>query len=209
MVYNVLIEKINTLSYGAFLMKTERMEQSERLDRQAWIEAAFAQLGEAGVDAIRVEPLAKRLGITKGSFYWHFRDRDDLLAAVLEAWEDRETDHYIAAVEAAGGQPGERLRRLFRMILADGAALAPELAIRDWARRDKRTAEAVLKIDTRRSAYLQDRFVEAGQPQGEAQARAALLYGLLMGEVMIRRRESPEERTARIDRALVLLTGDR
>ncbi|MDH3232333.1 MAG: TetR/AcrR family transcriptional regulator [Alphaproteobacteria bacterium] len=190
-------------------MKTERMEQSERLDRQAWIEAAFAQLGEAGVDAIRVEPLAKRLGITKGSFYWHFRDRDDLLAAVLEAWEDRETDHYIAAVEAAGGQPGERLRRLFRMILADGAALAPELAIRDWARRDKRTAEAVLKIDTRRSAYLQDRFVEAGQPQGEAQARAALLYGLLMGEVMIRRRESPEERTARIDRALVLLTGDR
>ncbi|HUT50028.1 MAG TPA: TetR/AcrR family transcriptional regulator [Alphaproteobacteria bacterium] len=190
-------------------MEAEHTERPERLDREAWVEAAFAQLGEAGVNAVRVEPLAKRLGVTKGSFYWHFRDRDALLVALLEAWKDRETDHYMAAVEAEGGQPGARLRRLFRMILADRAALAPELAIRDWARRDKRTAEAVLKIDTRRSAYLQERFVEAGQPQGEAQARAALLYGLLMGEVMIRRRETPDERTARIDRALVLLTGDR
>ena len=190
-------------------MKAERKEHQSRLDRDTWVAAAFVQLGEAGVDAVRVEPLAKALGVTKGSFYWHFRDRDALLAAVLEAWEVRETDHYISAVEAEGGQPGARLRRLFRMILADHAALAPELAIRDWARHDKRTAGAVLKIDARRSTYLQDRFVEAGQPQGEAQARAALLYGLLMGEVMIRRRETADERTARIDRALVLLTGDR
>lgn len=209
MVYNVLTEEINTVTYGLFAMKAEPTERPGQLDRGAWVAAAFAQLGEAGVDAVRVEPLAKRLGVTKGSFYWHFRDRNALLAAVLEAWEDRETDHYIAAVEAEGGQPGARLRRLFRMILADHAALAPELAIRDWARRDRRTADAVLKIDARRGAYLQDRFVEAGQPQGEAQARAALLYGLLVGEVMIRRRETSNERTARIDRALVLLTGDR
>lgn len=190
-------------------MSIAETRPSARLDREDWVAAAFARLGAGGVDAVRVEPLAKDLGVTKGSFYWHFRDRDDLLAALLEAWAARETDHYIAAVEAEGGQPGERLRRLFRMILADHAALAPELAIRDWARHDRRTADAVLAIDTRRSAYLQERFVEAGQPQGEAQARAALLYGLLMGEVMIRRRETAEERTARIDRALVLLTGDR
>jgi len=190
-------------------MSAADARHQDRLDREAWVDAAFAQLGEAGVDAVRVEPLARRLGVTKGSFYWHFRDRADLLGALLEAWEARETDHYITAVEAEGGQPGARLRRLFRTILADRAALAPELAIRDWARHDKRTAEAVLKVDTRRSAYLLDRFVEAGQPQGEARARAALLYGLLVGEVMIRRRESAEERTARIDRALVLLTGDR
>jgi AcrR family transcriptional regulator len=190
-------------------MSIAEAKQSNRLGREAWVAAAFDRLGAGGIDAVRVEPLAKDLGVTKGSFYWHFRDREALLDAVLEAWEARETDHYIDAVEAEGGQPGARLRRLFRMILADRAALAPELAIRDWARHDKRTAEAVLTIDARRSAYLQDRFVEAGQPQGEAQARAALLYGLLMGEVMIRRRESEQDRTARIDRALVLLTGDR
>jgi AcrR family transcriptional regulator len=183
--------------------------QQERLTREAWVAGAFARLGEAGIEAVRVEPLAKRLGVTKGSFYWHFRDREALLAALLNAWEARETDHYIAAVESEGGQAGARLRRLFRMILKDRAALAPELAIRDWARHDRRAAAAVLEVDTRRSAYLQDRFVEAGQPLGEAQARAALLYGLLLGEVMIRRRESPEDRVARIDRALVLLTGDR
>jgi AcrR family transcriptional regulator len=190
-------------------MSQTAAREQERLDREDWITAAFKRLGAGGVDAVRVEPLAKDLGVTKGSFYWHFRDRDDLLAALLEAWQARETDHYIAAAEAEGGQPGARLRRLFRMILADRAALAPELAIRDWARHDTRTADAVLAIDTRRGTYLQERFVEAGQPQGEAQARAALLYGLLMGEVMIRRRETAEERTARIDRALVLLTGDR
>ena len=190
-------------------MNQTAAREQERLDREDWIAAAFAKLGAGGVDAVRVEPLAKDLGVTKGSFYWHFRDRDDLLAALLESWEARETDHYIAAVEAEGGQPGARLRRMFRMILADRAGLAPELAIRDWARHDRRTAEAVLAIDTRRSTYLQERFVEAGQPQGEARARAALIYGLLMGEIMIRRRESAEDRTARIDRALVLLTGDR
>jgi AcrR family transcriptional regulator len=190
------------------MSKTQAKHQ-DRLDREDWVAGGLARLGAGGVDAVRVEPLAKDLGVTKGSFYWHFQDRDALLVAMLEAWETRETDHYIAAVEAEGGQPGARLRRLFRMILADRAALAPELAIRDWARHDKRTAEAVLKIDTRRSAYLQERFVEAGQPQGEARARAALIYGLLMGEIMIRRRESAEDRTARIDRALVLLTGDR
>jgi hypothetical protein len=128
---------------------------------------------------------------------------------LLEAWEARETDHYIDAAETEGGQPGERLRRFFRMVLADRAAQAPELAVRDWARHDKRTAEAVLKVDARRSAYLQDRFAEAGQPQGEARARAALLYSLLVGEVMIRRRETPDERADRLNRALVLLTGDR
>lgn len=184
-------------------------KRQTRLDREAWTEAGLALLGEAGVEALRVEPLAKRLGVTKGSFYWHFQDRDALLEGVLGYWEARETDHYIGAVEAAGGSPGARLRRLFRDILADRAALAPELAIRDWARHEKRTAGVVLKVDMRRSQYLEDRFVEAGQPAGEARARAALLYGLLVGEYMIRRRESPAERTARIDRALILLTGDK
>jgi len=184
-------------------------KSANRLGRDAWVDAAFERLGAGGVEAVRVEPLAKDLGVTKGSFYWHFRDRDDLLDAVLEAWEARETDHYIAAAEAESGQPGERLRRFFRTVLADHAARAPELAVRDWARHDKRTAEAVLKVDARRSAYLQERFVEAGQPQGEARARAALLYSLLVGEVMIRRRETPDERADRLNRALVLLTGDR
>ena len=95
------------------MTKTTAREQ-DRLDREDWVNAAFERLGAGGVEAVRVEPLAKDLGVTKGSFYWHFRDREALLDAVLEAWEARETDHYIKTAETDGGQPGERLRRFFR-----------------------------------------------------------------------------------------------
>ena len=186
-----------------------KRRRQARLDRVDWIDGALIQLGEGGIEAVRVEPLAKRLSVTKGSFYWHFADREALLAGLLDHWAARATEPYTDTAEALGSGPGEILRGLFRTILADHAGLAPELAIRDWARHDKRAAGVVLAVDSRRNAYLEDRFVEAGQPVAEARARAALLYGLLVGEVMIRRKETKDERTARIDRALILLTGDR
>ena len=121
----------------------------DNLDRQAWIEGAFELLGEAGVAGVRVEPLAKRLGVTKGSFYWHFRDRQALLDAVLTHWENCETTRFIELVEAGGGSPDERLKALFGAVLGDQSGLGPELAVRDWARRDRKTSAIVLAVDNR------------------------------------------------------------
>jgi len=173
-----------------------------QLDRQAWIEAAFALLGEAGETGVRVEPLAKRLGVTKGSFYWHFRDRRALLDAVLAHWESRETTRFITLVEAAGGSPAERLNSLFHTVLGNESGPGPEIAVRNWARRERKTSDTVLAIDNRRSAYIEERFSEMGLSPAEANARAGLLYGLLVGEYMVWRRETARQRERRIERAL-------
>ena len=179
----------------------------DNLDRQAWIEGAFELLGEAGVAGVRVEPLAKRLGVTKGSFYWHFRDRQALLDAVLTHWESCETTRFIELVEAGGGSPDERLKALFGAVLGDQSGLGPELAVRDWARRDRKTSAIVLAVDNRRSAYIEERFGEMGLSPTDASARATLLYGLIVGEYMIWRRETATQRKERIRRALVFVIG--
>ncbi len=174
----------------------------QTLDRRAWIEGAFALLGEAGETGVRIEPLAKRLGVTKGSFYWHFRDRRALLDAVLTHWENRETTRFIDLVEAGGGDPAERLKALFGAVLGDESGLGPELAVRDWARRERKTSDIVLAVDNRRSAYIEERFGEMGLSAEDARARAGLLYGLVVGEYMIWRRETARRRSDRIGRAL-------
>jgi len=107
---------------------------------------AFAMLAEGGVDNVRIEPLARRLRVTKGGFYWHFRDRADLLAALLEHWRDGRVA--VIADHAAPG-PGEDAEAVLRRLLARyldhpnprGAAI--EMAVRDWARHDPAAAEAV------------------------------------------------------------------
>src|SRR5258708_33968522 len=99
-----------------------------------WLEAAKAALAEHGVDAVRIEPLAQRLGITKGSFYWHFRDRPALLAALLEEWEKEATLAIIDQVESRGGGAGARLLRLFLLTLDADPRL--ERQLRAWAAGD-------------------------------------------------------------------------
>jgi AcrR family transcriptional regulator len=177
------------------------------LDRQAWIEGAFNLLGEKGEVGVRVEPLAKRLGVTKGSFYWHFRDRRALLDAVLIHWESRETTRFIELVEAGGGGPADRLKALFGAVLSNESGLGAELAVRDWARRDRKTSDIVLAVDNRRGAYIEERFGEMGLNADEARARASLLYGLVVGEFMIWRRETTRQREARINQALAYVIG--
>ena len=79
----------------------------KRLDRNAWLSEAMEVLRESGVDHVKVEPLAKRLGVTKGSFYWHFKDRPDLLRALPEYWVESQTEPVLAHAESAGRTPVE------------------------------------------------------------------------------------------------------
>src|SRR5690606_25165290 len=123
-----------------------------RLSREHWVEAALSALAAGGPETIRVETLAKALGVTKGSFYWHFRDRDALLAALLEVWRDRRSAAIRAQIEAASGPPAARLRHLLDLYLdrANPRGMAIELAVRDWARRDPGAAAAVAAVDAER-----------------------------------------------------------
>jgi AcrR family transcriptional regulator len=157
-----------------------------RLDAEAWIAAAFDALADGGLDAVRVESLAKTLEITKGSFYWHFADRRALLDAMLDAW----TQGRVVAIREqalAQGEPRAVLRQLADLYTRNASArgLAIELAIRALARDDESAAKAVRSVDRERLAHVGNLFAALGWSKADAQARAALFYSYLFGQSLL------------------------
>ncbi len=132
----------------------------------------------AGPEAVRVEPLASQLGTTKGSFYWHFDRRDDLLEAALERWEQRYTDRFIARTEAAGGAALERLRRLLEAVTVQAPDLVGEARLHAAAT-DPRVGPTVRRVHARRTAYVADLLRQMEVP--DAEVRAELAYATVLG----------------------------
>jgi len=165
-----------------------RRNRPASLDRAAWIKGALAALAEEGHAGLRVETLAKRLHVTKGSFYWHFRDRRDLVDAVLDEWKDGR----IADIrKQTAARPGEELAALRHTIEVYSAGrnrkgLPIELAVREWARRDARAAAVVEEVDAERLACASRLFEILGLPPAEAAARSVLLYAYVFGFSLMR-----------------------
>jgi AcrR family transcriptional regulator len=158
------------------------------LDAAAWIEAAFDALAEGGIDAVRVDPLAKQLGVTRGSFYWHFTDRAALHAAMLKEWRKRQSYRVATRIETQTTAPDERLRQTLALPLAGPRAqraAAIELAIRLWSRRDAEAAKAVRHIDRVRLNYYAKLYGELGRSPAEARKRAFMFYSALMAQAFI------------------------
>ncbi|MFB7797518.1 TetR/AcrR family transcriptional regulator [Isoptericola sp. NPDC056134] len=156
-----------------------------------WVRAAAGRLAADGVDAVRVEPLARELGVSKGSFYWHFADRAALLDALLEHWRTVGTAGVITRVEEASDDPADRLLGLLRLAFehaggGPGAVLDGRFdgAVRAWAAHDTRARDAVHAVDGARTAYLERLLIGAGAP--DAPRRAAILYRALLGEYAMR-----------------------
>lgn len=148
----------------------------------AWVRAALHALAEGGVDSVRVEVLARRLGVTKGSFYWHFTDRRALLSAMVQHWEGAATTDVMAAVEAGGGSAAERLRRLIAACFAGGEIDRIESALRRWGSTEPSVRPILSRIDTTRIDYVARLLAEHGLPPAAARARARLLYLTMIGE---------------------------
>ena len=181
-----------------------RHEKAARLDAEAWIAAAFDALADGGVDAVRVEPLAKALGITKGSFYWHFTDRRALLEAMLESW----TVGRIAAIReqaTARGAPEAVLGDLADLYTrhANLRGLTIELAIRSLARTDEAAAKAVRSVDRERLRHVGELFGALGWPDGQAQERAILFYSYLFGQSLLDGKVVPAGARDKAIRALI------
>ena len=165
------------------------MEKTPRtsLDRDAWIQGAIAVVAEDGVDGLRVEVLAKKLGVTKGSFYWHFKDRRDLVDAVLAKWKDgRIGDIRKQTAAQPGGEP-EALRHTIEVYSAarNRKGIAIEAAIRMWARQDAAAAAVVEEVDATRLDCTRQLFLALGLPEAEAKARSVLLYAYVFGFSMM------------------------
>lgn len=154
-----------------------------QLDPKRWVDMAIDVLAKEGVTGLRVEVLAKRCGVTKGSFYWHFKDRQALLDAVLEHWKlgrIRDIEKTTAVM------PGSERQQLHYAIEVYGASrnqkgMSIELAVRDWARHDTRAAAIVESVDLYRLECTRKLFVATGMSDAEAKSRSLLLYACVFG----------------------------
>jgi AcrR family transcriptional regulator len=151
-----------------------------RLDRQAWVRAALDAISEGGLTAVGVVPLAKRLGATKGSFYWHFTSREALIEAALANWEHSHTTAVIAEIEAASDDPLTQLRLLFVRVTELAARDRIELAL--LATADHPSVRPVLDRVTRgRIGFVAALFRRLGFGEAEAKRRALLAYSAYLG----------------------------
>ncbi|MGH2561516.1 MAG: TetR/AcrR family transcriptional regulator [Thermomicrobiales bacterium] len=166
-------------------------DRKQGLRASDWVRVARVVIAEKGVAAVAVEPLAKRLGVTKGSFYWHFPNRDALLRVALEHWEQEETEAVIVAMDRIP-DPRDRFSRLFDLsirghVYDTGSAVATlraeaafELAISDAA--DDPIVQPVLqRVTERRIDYLADCFRTLGFRPDHARSRALLAYAAFLG----------------------------
>jgi len=157
------------------------MDVGKRLSADDWAAAALVALAEGGLAAVAVEPLATRLGATKGSFYWHFANRDALLAAALDLWESR----YNESLEAADEQPdpGRRLAFLFAdVVTSTHDERSGEINL--LAAADHPLVGPVLRrVAARRTDYLIDLFRQMGYSLGEARRRGLLAHQVYLGHL--------------------------
>jgi AcrR family transcriptional regulator len=153
---------------------------TSRLTPAEWVNAGLKALAKSGFTALKADTLAKTLGVSRGSFYWHFADVEAYHRAVLDAWEKCATGDIIAAVEAEGGSAQARLHALAAIVFAQEGAL--ERQVRAWAAHSPTAAAVQDRVDARRLGYTADLFGAAGFSSAGAALRAGFLYRALIGQ---------------------------
>lgn len=161
----------------------------EKKNRQSWLEAGLDTLASEGSEGLRIMSIATKLGVTKGSFYWHFNNLDDYHEALLQLWEQVHTQRVMDKVERGEADVSTRLRALFTSLPRDqpGAPGSVRLgrAIRAWSMTSLRVREVLDRVDKRRIDYVAAMLAEAGWPDSEAQFLARWCYSALIGQAAL------------------------
>jgi AcrR family transcriptional regulator len=169
-----------------------------RLSERSWIEAAFEHVIKSNFSDLSVEALARELDVTKGSFYWHFRDRRHLLERVLEHWTETAT---IRVTQWSASESADGIERLVRLLSLpantppDRRGAEVELAVRSWARRDETAAKTVAKVDSMRFSHFVEIIAGLGFSDREARRRASIAQAFMLGDAFLRSGLTPAERT--------------
>jgi AcrR family transcriptional regulator len=156
-----------------------------RTPRRGWVDEGLRALAAGGPGAVRIEPLARALGVTRGGFYWHFDNRRALLEEILDRWERLTVDAVIARVERGGGDARAKLRRLSAIAGSGDEPLRTDLAVRDWARRERTVAKRLRRVDNRRMDYLRALFGAFCPDADDVEARCMIFYSLWIGSHFI------------------------
>jgi AcrR family transcriptional regulator len=175
-----------------------------RTPRTSWIEEGLRALGVGGPEAVRIETLAQALGVTKGGFYGHFDGRGALLEEMLVAWERVMIDEVIEHLEGEGGDARAKLRQLFALASSREARglMKIDLAIRDWARRDKAVAKRLRRVDNRRMEYMRSLFGAFCRDEDETEVRCTVAFSLFVGSPFMAADHGPRSRAEVLDLAL-------
>jgi AcrR family transcriptional regulator len=152
---------------------------TDQLSARNWLDQGLKTLAKSGFTALKAEPLAKAMGVSRGSFYWHFADIGAFHAAILKHWRDIAAERIITDTEAAAGDR-DALALLLRRVFSEKLTL--ENAVRTWATVDPAARAAVQAIDQRRLGYVETLLKQqSGLPDGAARARAQILYWAFLG----------------------------
>jgi AcrR family transcriptional regulator len=184
-------------------------KSSPRLDRTDWIRAARDALILGGESRVKVDPLATALGVTTGSFYWHFKNRQDLLASLLADWETTNSSALIEAVRKNQGRPEEQLNAVAETWIGETSFdPAYDAAMRDWARTSPKVEKVIRRVDEKRIALIQEIFDGFGYEEAESLVRARITYFHQVGYYTLRIKESRTERLRLKAIYLRALAGD-
>lgn len=174
-------------------------EAGWRGSRELWLEAALAALVEGGVDAVKIQPLASRLGLSRTSFYWFFKDRKALLDALLDAWNSKNTGGLVSMAEAYAETPAEAVLNVISAFL-DDTLFDPRLdfAVRGWALQAPDVMARVNEADELRLAALRGMLERHGYTPDDADVRARTMYLVQIGYIAMQVRESLATRMKRV-----------
>lgn len=179
-----------------------------KVTRQDWLNAALSVLKQGGVEAVKVADLAARMGVSRSSFYWYFKNRTDLLDALLAHWRDTNTAALVMQARAPANTITEACCNIFRCnINADLFDNRLDFAIRDWARRAERVNTVLKANDDTRLNALTRMFLRFDYPNLEAKARARVIYYMQLGYDDANLGESLEQRLAMVPGYLIAFTG--
>ncbi|MGB0958696.1 MAG: TetR/AcrR family transcriptional regulator [Halocynthiibacter sp.] len=170
-----------------------------RGNEDLWLQAAFDLFKRKGIDAVKVMPLAKALGMSRSSFYWHFSDRDALLTALIKRWENKNTGNLITQTEAFAESIAEAMLNVFDCWLDEALFDADlDLAIRNWAQNDPNLKSRVQAADTARIAALTQMFLRFGFSQNQSETRAHTVYYTQIGYISMMVQEDLAPRIKRM-----------
>jgi len=190
------------------LMEQASIDSGWRGSPEVWLQAACDALLESGVDAVKIQPLAKRLGISRTSFYWFFRDREELLSALVARWRDKNTGGLIRQSEAYAESLAEAMLNVFDCWLdRDLFDSQFEFAIRSWALQAPEVLAEVQKADQMRIEALTRMFVRFGYKESVADVHARTTYLVQIGYISMQSNEDIALRMKRIPEYIAIYTG--
>ena len=198
-----LPQGIDSARRRARAARAERLAEANgrngSLSKEDWLNTALVVLNEEGVNGLKVLPLSKRMGVTRGSFYWHFEDRDELLKQVLRHWDEELTGTVIAHARSLDVSPREKLEDVLTNVLLNRRDIYDK-AISAWGAFDEEAAKVYNRVIRKRLRFMTSLLVESGVQKSDAEFRARLILGFMSMDVGDRSRRSRAEHVADVKR---------